>query len=171
MWKWCGFVHVISDDKTLSGHRRLDVGVSLSSILTTLTRHKRFLKMFYVMATTIFTFFYTAFWYRAYSAFTFFVFDPSEGRWDTRRSILWLDLLAGVITCNIRLYWNSLAFTISFLLCSTPAGSDFYVVGEHGEQFGQFGALYPTQLKIPEEHQRILLNSSYNLRLWLDKIQ
>ena len=29
---------------------------------------------------------------------------------------------------------------------STPVGVDFYVIGERGDQFGPFGALYPIQL-------------------------
>ncbi|KAL7534025.1 hypothetical protein ACHAXR_005587 [Thalassiosira sp. AJA248-18] len=51
---------------------------------------------------------YHAFWYRAYSALTFYVSDPTTG--------------------------------------STPVGVDFHVIGERGEQFGPFGALYPIQL-------------------------
>lgn len=32
------------------------------------------------------------------------------------------------------------------LVSSTPVGVDFYRVGERGEQFGPYGALYPAQV-------------------------
>jgi len=47
-------------------------------------------------------------------------------------------------------FWGGTAMTLGFISDKTkkdnPVGVDFYFIGERGDQFGPFGALYPAQL-------------------------